>query len=218
MPPAFNLSQDQTLQFNTCLKLTLNGIEVNFTSVSVFCTYSSKAPVTQHPTFAGTWRLHLLTPTLIGCKLLKNFSLHHRFTPQHRFVCSAVISEDSNYDAFMMPLSTPCRISTLQSMRTDRGSHTHCTPTLNALICTPCGLQKQMPPHSLEPGGTWNRSLTMTYFHTGIRTIIGAEAFHCPVRDGKEWDHLAMVVRHNLLPGWGCPAGPICRVESGLMN
>jgi glyoxylase-like metal-dependent hydrolase (beta-lactamase superfamily II) len=43
-------------------------------------------------------------------------------------------------------------------------------------------------------------SLTMSYFHTGIRTIIGAEAFHCPVRDGKEWDHLAMVIRHNFLP------------------
>ena len=42
-------------------------------------------------------------------------------------------------------------------------------------------------------------SLTMTYFHTGIRTIIGAEAFHCPVRDGKEWDHFAMVVRQNFL-------------------
>ncbi len=41
-------------------------------------------------------------------------------------------------------------------------------------------------------------SLTMSYFHTGIRTIIGAEAFHCPVRDGKEWDHLAMVVRLDL--------------------
>ena len=40
----------------------------------------------------------------------------------------------------------------------------------------------------------------MTYFHTGIRTIIGAKAFHCPVRDGKEWYHLAMVIRHNLLP------------------
>lgn len=26
-------------------------------------------------------------------------------------------------------------------------------------------------------------------------TIIGAEAFHDPVRDGKGWDHLAMVVR-----------------------
>ena len=42
-------------------------------------------------------------------------------------------------------------------------------------------------------------SLTMTYFHTGIRTIIGAESFHCPVRDGKEWYQLAMVVRHNFL-------------------
>ena len=41
------------------------------------------------------------------------------------------------------------------------------------------------------------KSLTMTYFHTGTRTIIGAEAFHCPVRDGKEWDHLAMVIRHK---------------------
>ena len=44
-------------------------------------------------------------------------------------------------------------------------------------------------------------SLTMSYFHTGTRTIIGAEAFHCPVRDGKEWDHLAMVVRHNCAAG-----------------
>ena len=54
----------------------------------------------------------------------------------------------------------------------------------------------------------------MSYFHTGIRTIIGAEVFHCPVRDGKEWDHLAMVIRRNLLP---CApieaAGPIHRVE-----
>ena len=40
----------------------------------------------------------------------------------------------------------------------------------------------------------------MSYFHTGIRTIIGAESFHCPVRDGKEWDQLAMVIRLNLLP------------------
>ena len=40
----------------------------------------------------------------------------------------------------------------------------------------------------------------MSYFHTGTRTIIGAEAFHFPVRDGKEWDHLAMVIRLNWLP------------------
>jgi hypothetical protein len=44
-------------------------------------------------------------------------------------------------------------------------------------------------------------SLTMSYFHTGIRTIIGAESFHCPVRDGKEWDQLAMVIRLKTLPG-----------------
>ena len=45
------------------------------------------------------------------------------------------------------------------------------------------------------------KSLTMSYFHTGIRTIIGAKAFHCPVRDGKEWYHLAMVIRHNFVIG-----------------
>ena len=39
----------------------------------------------------------------------------------------------------------------------------------------------------------------MSYFHTGIRTIIGAKSFHCPVRDGKEWYQLAMVIRHNCL-------------------
>src|ERR1700759_3890446 len=41
------------------------------------------------------------------------------------------------------------------------------------------------------------RSLTITYFHTGIRTIIGVESFHGPVRDGKGWDRLAMVIRHD---------------------
>ncbi len=38
----------------------------------------------------------------------------------------------------------------------------------------------------------------MTYFHERRLTIIGAKAFHGPVRDGKGWFHLAMVVRHNL--------------------
>jgi hypothetical protein len=39
-------------------------------------------------------------------------------------------------------------------------------------------------------------SLTITYFHTGCSTIIGAESFHGPVRDGKGWDRLAMVIKH----------------------
>ena len=37
----------------------------------------------------------------------------------------------------------------------------------------------------------------MTYFHRRMSTIIGAKAFHGPVRDGKGWDHLAMVVKRN---------------------
>ena len=41
-------------------------------------------------------------------------------------------------------------------------------------------------------------SLTITYFHTGCSTIIGAKSFHGPVRDGKGWYQLAMVIRHNL--------------------
>ena len=47
----------------------------------------------------------------------------------------------------------------------------------------------------------------MTYFHTGTRTIIGAKSFHGPVRDGKEWYQLAMVIRHNLVLGsyWELP-------------
>ena len=29
-------------------------------------------------------------------------------------------------------------------------------------------------------------------------TIIGDKVFHCPVRNGKEWDHLSMVIRQRL--------------------
>ena len=57
-------------------------------------------------------------------------------------------------------------------------------------------------------------SLTMSYFHTGTRTIIGAEAFHCPVRDGKEWDHLAMVIRLNFLLPRIRAKQPIHRIKS----
>src|ERR1700712_4250076 len=57
------------------------------------------------------------------------------------------------------------------------------------------------------------KSLTMTYFHTGTRTIIGAEAFHCPVRDGKEWYHLAMVIRHNFFVALAWPTQPIHRAN-----
>ena len=50
-----------------------------------------------------------------------------------------------------------------------------------------------------EAGRLQITSLTITYFHTGCSTIIGAESFHGPVRDGKGWYQLAVVIRHNLL-------------------
>ena len=58
----------------------------------------------------------------------------------------------------------------------------------------------------------------MTYFHTGTRTIIGAKSFHGPVRDGKEWYQLAMVIRHNWLLGGvvALPGEFIESVESGI--
>ena len=61
------------------------------------------------------------------------------------------------------------------------------------------GDYKKKSPDSFEPGDFRNNSLTMTYFHTGCSTIIGAKSFHGPVRDGKGWYQLAMVIRHDLL-------------------
>ncbi len=49
----------------------------------------------------------------------------------------------------------------------------------------------------------------MSYFHERGLTIIGAEAFHGPVRDGKGWFHHAMVVRHDLLTARNYPGDPI---------
>ena len=64
------------------------------------------------------------------------------------------------------------------------------------------GFKRKHPVRTL--GVSCCKSLTMTYFHTGTRTIIGAKSFHCPVRDGKEWYQLAMVIRHNLVLGCFC--------------
>src|SRR5436190_18471590 len=58
----------------------------------------------------------------------------------------------------------------------------------------------------------------MSYFHTGTRTIIGAEAFHCPVRDGKEWDHLAMVIRLNRSPSCSLSRHPIRRAAESRLR
>ncbi len=60
---------------------------------------------------------------------------------------------------------------------------------------------KTNPQVLLALGGLGCKSLTMSYFHRRTSTIIGAKVFHGPVRDGKGWDHLAMVVKRSLLNG-----------------
>ena len=53
-------------------------------------------------------------------------------------------------------------------------------------------------PLSISVQGLVVRCLAVTYFHMGIHTIIGAESFHDPVRDGKAWDQLAVAAKLKL--------------------
>ena len=60
-------------------------------------------------------------------------------------------------------------------------------------------------------------TLTMTYFHGAWRpTSIGAEAFHGPVRNGKAWDHLAMVVREDGVHRSASRSWPVMHWEEAL--
>ena len=114
-----------------------------------------------------------------------------------------MISEDVDYDATFIRLSTPFAAVHLAALRATRLSNSLKLLTGRKTNHPTSGSyehRSKCRPTQLSRAASGCRSLTMTYFHTGPRTIIGAEAFHCPVRDGKEWDHLAMVVRHNLLP------------------
>ncbi len=141
----------------------------------------------------------LQTPTLIGCSLLMN----HRTSapepsPQHllfstpprsaepRIMTQLLVNSQTSSGKFSDPLTTSRVCPNPRSAPAPQHLHSEGLRGRNARL-------QQRAAHGRSP----NKSLTMTYFHTGIRTIIGAKAFHCPVRDGKEWYHLAMVVRHN---------------------
>ena len=60
MPPAFNLSQDQTLQFD--LEILLNGIEVIY-----HFSYRERLQVCENLRVFRLVGTRLQTPTLIGC-------------------------------------------------------------------------------------------------------------------------------------------------------
>ena len=55
--------------------------------------------------------------------------------------------------------------------------------------------------HPLRDGLSHWEPGSVLLSHGIPRTIIGAEAFHGPVRDGKAWDHLAIATRQNWLSG-----------------
>ena len=44
----------------------------------------------------------------------------------------------------------------------------------------------------------WRSGLAVTYFRMRMHTIIGANPFHGPVRDGKAWVQAAMAARLTL--------------------
>ena len=71
---------------------------------------------------------------------------------------------------------------------------------------SPVAPKGKNPRRCWATGVFWGNSLTMTYFHTGCSTIIGAKSFHGPVRDGKGWYQLAMVIRHDWSVPWRAAA------------
>lgn len=77
MPPAFNLSQDQTLQFDLefkVLRLThKNGIEVNFTSCFHERLIFSSKELGNSPSNAHAYRLYLVkdAPEIISLNLTR---------------------------------------------------------------------------------------------------------------------------------------------------
>ena len=146
----------------------------------------------------------LQTPTLIGCSLLMNHNSGHPSRPlstthHPSFLNPAAISRASYYDTVFGQSSK----FFLTTHKKPVNFPSHPREALSEHAHRPRSHQRTKRP---APALRWHRafglykSLTMTYFHTGIRTIIGAKSFHCPVRDGKEWYQLAMVVRHNGLP------------------
>ena len=58
------------------------------------------------------------------------------------------------------------------------------------------GRNAETPAH--RAGVLYGASGGVLLSHGECHTIIGAKAFHGPVRDGKAWDHLAMATRHKL--------------------
>ena len=87
------------------------------------------------------------------------------------------------------------------------------SPTCRVASPSPVRADSELSPHrhtcaagrtNKNPGlfrnrGSWNGEPDDVLLSLEIQpTIIGDKVFHCPVRNGKEWDHLSMVIRQRL--------------------
>ena len=159
MPPAFNLSQDQTLSFDLQSQAHSNGIEVNphfayCLREQVVAALATTCPDRVSPAQASSApRL----PTLIGCCLLK-------IPPK-----PAAISRASYYDTLSGVLSRcVARILHIAPVLTQRSEGRR--STRHDTWASPWLPQQPRPAEDRHARRCsqifWCNSLTMTYFHT----------------------------------------------------
>ena len=100
MPPAFNLSQDQTLQFNLCFVASLPAPSLMHRSLNIL----TNAPLLKRTLLSFSWTFDSLRipisalantgrfpqmPTLIDCLFLKIFLLQHFLRIANKSSCSS---------------------------------------------------------------------------------------------------------------------------------
>jgi hypothetical protein len=105
-------------------------------------------------------------------------------------------AQKRDYHPLLLVLSSSCAFFVCKSLTGEASCLRALVRPSGHMPAAACLTPRNQSPCTAGAFDLWAiGSLTMSYFHTGIRTIIGAESFHCSVRDGKEWDQLAMVIR-----------------------
>ena len=182
MPPAFNLSQDQTLQFNLLLS-HFKVTSLQPLALKILTRFFFRSPYFLLRTF-----VYFFLSTNVHTYHLSLFKDRFASTssqlPIERFVYHPLRNE-------IMPFSS-LPVKNFFNFLSKAPDSLFTLRLPSALFC-----QGSVKAPDGRSGAFWDNCLTITYFHTGYSTIIGAISFHGPVRDGKGWFQLAMVIRHN---------------------
>lgn len=121
--------------------------------------------------------------------LLADFHARKSSKPRRRSSRSRVLGR---FHAIQTNLPSPtCRVASPSPVRADSGLSPH------RHTCAAGRTNKN--PSLFRNRGSWNGEPDDVLLSLEIQpTIIGDKVFHCPVRNGKEWDHLSMVIRQRL--------------------